>query len=48
MSTASAAPRRAGAAGTAISFCDAAERAHLLRGIEKLIRAKVPVLDLAA
>jgi ATP-dependent RNA helicase RhlE len=38
---------RAGATGTAISFCDAAERSHL-RDIEKLIRAKVPVLELAA
>lgn len=35
---------RAGADGMAISFCDASERAFL-RGIEKLIRARVPVLE---
>ena len=34
---------RAGAAGVAISFCDAAERAFL-KDIEKLIRTRVPVL----
>ncbi|MGH7152985.1 MAG: DEAD/DEAH box helicase [Acetobacteraceae bacterium] len=34
---------RAGAAGIAISLCNDEERAHL-RGIEKLIRAKVPVI----
>ncbi len=33
---------RAGHAGIAISFCDSSERAHL-RGIEKLIRARLPV-----
>ena len=33
---------RAGQAGVAISFCDSSERAHL-RGIEKLIRARLPV-----
>jgi ATP-dependent RNA helicase RhlE len=33
---------RAGAAGIAISFCDAEERAYL-RDIEKLIRTRVPV-----
>ena len=33
---------RAGHAGVAISFCDSSERAHL-RGIEKLIRARLPV-----
>ena len=33
---------RAGHAGVAISFCDASERPHL-RGIEKLIRARLPV-----
>ena len=35
---------RAGHAGTAISFCDATERAHL-RGIEKLIRTRLPVAE---
>jgi len=35
---------RAGAAGTAISFCDAEERAHL-RGIEALIRQRLPAED---
>ncbi len=35
---------RAGKAGIAISFCDAEERAHL-RGIEKLIRARLPVMQ---
>jgi ATP-dependent RNA helicase RhlE len=35
---------RAGHAGVAISFCDSSERAHL-RGIEKLIRARLPVED---
>jgi ATP-dependent RNA helicase RhlE len=35
---------RAGAAGMAISFCDADERAHL-RGIETLIRQKLPADD---
>ena len=34
---------RAGAAGVAISLCDNEERAYL-RGIEKLIRARVPVM----
>jgi len=34
---------RAGAAGIAISFCDAEERAYL-RDIEKLIRQRVPVV----
>jgi ATP-dependent RNA helicase RhlE len=34
---------RAGKAGVAISFCDAEERAHL-RGIEKLIRTRLPVV----
>jgi ATP-dependent RNA helicase RhlE len=38
---------RAGASGTAISFCDASERGQL-RDIEKLLRAKVPVVQLAA
>jgi len=33
---------RAGASGTAISFCDVAEREHL-RDIEKLIRCRLPV-----
>ncbi len=33
---------RAGHAGVAISFCDSSERANL-RGIEKLIRARLPV-----
>jgi len=33
---------RAGNAGVAISFCDSSERAHL-RGIEKLIRTRLPV-----
>jgi ATP-dependent RNA helicase RhlE len=33
---------RAGRAGVAISFCDASERPHL-RGIEKLIRTRLPV-----
>ena len=35
---------RAGNAGMAISFCDATERAHL-RGIEKLIRTRLPVAE---
>ncbi len=35
---------RAGKAGVAISFCDAEERAHL-RGIEKLIRTRLPVVQ---
>ncbi len=35
---------RAGKAGVAISFCDAEERAHL-RGIEKLIRTRLPVMQ---
>jgi len=35
---------RAGKAGKAISFCDSSERAHL-RGIEKLIRIRVPVVE---
>jgi ATP-dependent RNA helicase RhlE len=35
---------RAGAAGTAISFCAADEVAHL-RGIEKLIRSAIPATD---
>jgi ATP-dependent RNA helicase RhlE len=35
---------RAGAAGIAISFCDASERAQL-KDIEKLIRARLPVLQ---
>ena len=35
---------RAGNAGIAISFCDASERIHL-RGIEKLIRARLPVAE---
>ena len=35
---------RAGKAGKAISFCDSSERAHL-RGIEKLIRTRVPVVE---
>ncbi len=35
---------RAGADGTAISFCDADERAHL-RGIETLIRQRLPAHD---
>ena len=35
---------RAGNAGTAISFCDAEERAHL-RGIETLIRQRLPAQD---
>jgi ATP-dependent RNA helicase RhlE len=35
---------RAGNAGMAISFCDATERSHL-RGIEKLIRARLPVAE---
>jgi ATP-dependent RNA helicase RhlE len=34
---------RAGASGTALSFCDPGERAHL-RDIERLIRAAVPVM----
>jgi ATP-dependent RNA helicase RhlE len=34
---------RAGASGTALSFCDAAERQQL-RGIERLIRMPVPVI----
>jgi ATP-dependent RNA helicase RhlE len=35
---------RAGATGVAISFCDGEERAFL-RSIEKLIRAKVNVMN---
>ena len=35
---------RAGNAGMAISFCDSTERAHL-RGIEKLIRTRLPVAE---
>lgn len=35
---------RAGAAGTAISFCDAEEKAYL-RDIEKLIAKKIPVVE---
>ncbi len=35
---------RAGASGVAISFCDADERRHL-RGIETLIRQRLPVTD---
>lgn len=35
---------RAGANGTAISFCDAEEKAYL-RDIEKLINKKIPVID---
>ena len=35
---------RAGNAGMAISFCDSTERPHL-RGIEKLIRARLPVAE---
>jgi ATP-dependent RNA helicase RhlE len=35
---------RAGAAGIAISLCDGSERAFL-RDIEKLIRARVPVMS---
>ena len=34
---------RAGASGTAISFCDSTERSFL-RGIEKLTRTKIPVM----
>jgi ATP-dependent RNA helicase RhlE len=37
---------RAGASGTAVSFCDGEERAFL-RDIERLIRLKVPVADAA-
>ena len=36
---------RAGHAGVAISFCDSSERAHL-RGIEKLIRTRLPVEEI--
>ncbi len=35
---------RAGANGTALSFCDAIEKAYL-RDIERLIRKKIPVID---
>ncbi len=35
---------RAGASGTAISFCDAEEKAYL-KDIEKLINRKIPVID---
>ena len=35
---------RAGAKGTAFSFCDAEEKAYL-RDIEKLIRKKIPVIE---
>ncbi len=35
---------RAGASGTAISFCDAEEKAYL-RDIEKLIAKKIPVVE---
>ena len=38
---------RAGSAGSAISFCDAQERAFL-RDIEKLIRTRVPVMQAPA
>jgi ATP-dependent RNA helicase RhlE len=38
---------RAGHAGVAISFCDSTERAHL-RGIEKLIRTRLPVEEPSA
>ncbi len=38
---------RAGHAGVAISFCDSSERAHL-RGIEKLIRTRLPVEEPSA
>ena len=38
---------RAGHAGVAISFCDSSERQHL-RGIEKLIRTRLPVDEPAA
>jgi ATP-dependent RNA helicase RhlE len=38
---------RAGASGTAISLCDHSER-PFLRSIEKLIRARVPVMDAPA
>jgi ATP-dependent RNA helicase RhlE len=34
---------RAGSSGIAVSFCDPTEREHL-RGIERLIRARVPVM----
>jgi ATP-dependent RNA helicase RhlE len=36
---------RAGQAGIAISFCDSSERGHL-RGIEKLIRTRLPVEEI--
>ena len=35
---------RAGAAGVAISFCDAGDRGNL-RGIERLIRQSLPLMD---
>jgi len=35
---------RAGANGTAYSFCDAEEKAYL-KDIEKLIRKKIPVIE---
>ena len=35
---------RAGAKGTALSFCDAEEKEYL-RDIEKLIAKKIPVID---
>ena len=38
---------RAGHAGEAISFCDPTERPHL-RGIEKLIRTRLPVAEMEA
>ena len=38
---------RAGHAGEAISFCDSTERPHL-RGIEKLIRTRLPVAEMDA
>ena len=47
MCTGSAAPRGRAPPGTAISFCDGEERAYL-RDIEKLIRARVPVMQAPA
>ena len=35
---------RAGQSGIAISFCDRSERGHL-RGIEKLIKARISVVE---
>ena len=46
MSTASAAPRGPALPGVAISLCGPDER-PFLRDIEKLIRAKVPVMAAA-